>query len=158
MRIVEDFKYFTEGGGVKKAIATLIFNPCFHSVCLYRLSAFFYRIHMQLVAKIIWYVNRLLFCVDIDYRAQLAGGFYLVHGLGTVIGHEVRSLGRLKVYQGVTLGGGNGDLRYHEDGSRWGQPLIEKNVIIYTGAGLFGAIRISEGTVIKAGSIISKDM
>jgi len=62
-------------------------------------------IHLIPVAKLIWYMNRLLFHCDIDYRADLAGGFMIVHGLGIVIGSGVKSNGRLKVYQGVTLGG-----------------------------------------------------
>lgn len=85
MRIIQDWRQFTLDGGLKKKIATLLFNPCFHSVCLFRLSNFFYRMHLTVISKIIWYINRLLYNVDIDYRADLAGGFHLVHGLGTVI-------------------------------------------------------------------------
>lgn len=43
MRIVEDFKCFTVGGGVRKKIAMFLLNPCFRSVCLFRLSICFYR-------------------------------------------------------------------------------------------------------------------
>lgn len=31
-------------------------------------------------------------------------------------------------------------------------------VIIYTGAGIFGPVKISEGSIIKAGQIISSDI
>lgn len=41
----------------------------------------------------------MLFHVDIDYRADLAGGFVLVHGLGTVIGKTV-------IYTGAIVVGG----------------------------------------------------
>jgi len=62
--------------------------------------------------------------VDIDYRADLAGGFMLIHGLGTVIGKNVISRGKLKVYQHVTLGGGNGKVgRLVEDGKVRGMLL-----------------------------------
>lgn len=146
-------------GGYGKKLATLFFNPNFHSVCLYRLSHLFYQMHLSIISKIIWYINRLLFHVDIDYRANLAGGFVLVHGLGTVIGRSVISKGKLTVYQHVTIGGGNGKpCRVDPDGVERGMPLFLGDTKIYTGAIVVGGIVISEGTVIKAGSIISKDM
>lgn len=160
MRISKDFSAFTRSGGIGKQIVTLLLNPNFHCVCLYRLSNLFYKAHLEPLSKIIWYINRLLFHVDIDYRADLAGGFMLVHGLGTVIGRDVKSLGRLTVYQHVTLGGsGNGRPGWIDgDGHEHRMPLLEDNVKIYTGAIVVGGIKISKNTTIKAGQIISHDM
>lgn len=158
MRIAEDFRCFTRGGGMEKKIATLLFNPCFHSVCLFRLANWFYRMHLAVFAKIIWYINRLLFHVDIDYRADLAGGFVLVHGLGTVIGCEVCSIGPLTVYQGVTIGGNKGKTRVDENGKVWGQALIGKNVVIYTDAAVFGPVIISDNVKINAKQLITRDL
>ena len=159
MRITKDFKEFTACGGIGKKIVTIFFNPCFHCVCLYRLSNLFYRIHLSLISKIIWYLNRMLFHTDIDYRADLAGGFFLVHGLGTVIGKSVVSKGRLKVYHGVTLGGGNGKPpRLDPDGKYRGQPLFEDNCVVYAGAVVVGGITIKKDTIIKANSIVSSSI
>lgn len=158
MRIIKDFKYFTLDGGLGKKVATLLFNPCFHSVCLFRLSNWFYRIHIAVLAKVVWYLNRMLYHVDIDYRADLAGGFVLVHGLGTVIGCEVCSKGHLKVYQGVTIGGNNGKTRVDENGKVWGQACIGSNVTIYTDACIFGPVVISDNAVIKARQLVAKDV
>lgn len=159
MRLASDFKCFTEGQGIGKKIGTLLLNPNFHSVCLFRLSNLCYRMKLSPIAKLIWYINRLLFHVDIDYRADLAGGFVLVHGLGTVIGKNVVSKGRLKVYQHVTLGGGNGKpARLDEDGISRGMPLFKGDSTVYTGAIVVGGIVISEGLIIKAGAVISSDM
>lgn len=158
MRIVEDYRAYTQGGGLSKKIATLLFNPCFHSVCLFRLSNWFYRIHLSVFSKVIWYINRMYFHVDIDYRADLAGGFVLVHGLGTVIGCEVCSKGRLTVYQGVTIGGNNGKTRVDENGKVWGQALLGNNVTIYTDAAIFGPVIISDNSVIKAKQLVTTDL
>lgn len=158
MRIQKDFQEFCEGGGASKKIATLLLNPNFHSVCLYRLSNLFYRMHLGIISKIIWYLNRLLFHVDIDYRADLAGGFVLVHGLGTVIGKGVISQGRLKVYQQVTLGGNGQRLRKDPDGVERGMPLFEDGCVVYTGAIVVGGIKIKSNSIIKAGSIVTKDV
>ena len=91
MRLAEDFRAYTSGKSLGGKLATLLLNPCFHSVCLFRLSSWFYRHHMAVLAKIVWYINRVAYHVDIDYRADLAGGFVLIHGMGTVIGCEVYS-------------------------------------------------------------------
>lgn len=156
MRIIKDIKAFSNGS-VKKAFSTIITNPCFHCVCLYRLSNLLYKIKLSPLSKLIWYVNRLLFHVDIDYRADLAGGFVLIHGLGTVIGAEVKSCGTLRVYQGVTLGGSMGKSRVI-DGITTGQPVLGKNVIVYTNAKIFGPVKIGANNIIKAGKIITEDI
>ncbi len=156
MRITQDLKAFS-GGSVKKAVVTVLTNPCFHSVSLYRLSNLLYRCHLSFLSKLIWYINRLLFHVDIDYRADLAGGFVLVHGLGTVIGNGVKSEGFLKVYQGVTIGGSRGKSAMYQEVQIW-QPLIRENVVIYTAGKIFGPVVIGKNNIIKAGTIVSKDL
>lgn len=105
LKIIEDYKEFTRNGGRIKKVSTIFLNPCFQSVALYRLSSFLYHNRLDILAKLVWYINRIIFSVDIDYRADLAGGFVLIHGLGTVVGKDVVSKGKLTVYQGVTIGG-----------------------------------------------------
>lgn len=156
MRIIKDIKAFSNGS-LKKAVSTINTNPCFHCVCLYRLSNLLYRMKLFPLSKLIWYVNRLLFHVDIDYRADLAGGFVLIHGLGTVIGADVKSCGTLRVYQGVTLGGSNGKSRKFQNTTIW-MPYIKPNVTIFTDAKVFGPVVIGSDNIIKAGSIISYDV
>ncbi|HHV65850.1 MAG TPA: hypothetical protein GXX46_12400 [Peptococcaceae bacterium] len=157
MKIIEDYKCFIDGKGIIKAISTIFLNPCFHSVVLYRLSHFFYKIKLVIIAKIIWYINRLLFHVDIDYRANLAGGLVLVHGLGVVIGSGVKSKGKLKVYQGVTIGGNKSKFRVIDGKKQW-MPVLEDGVVLYTDCKLFGPIIIAPNTKINAASIITEDI
>lgn len=155
MKIFLDLEMYSDKN-VKKALITVLTNPCFHSVCLYRVSNFFNNIHLSIFAKIVWYINRILFNVDIDYRANLAGGFKLIHGLGTVIGKDVESKGRIVVYQGVTIGGSG---KYREyNGHIIDQPIIEDNVIIYTDAKVLGPVIIGPNNHINAGKIITEDM
>lgn len=114
MNITSDFAAATGRKRFPKSLGTLLLNPCFHAVALFRLSSLLYRIHLEPVAKVIWYLNRVLYHVDLDYKAQLAPGFKLVHGLGVVVGAGVVSEGPLTVYQGVTIGGSHG--RSRQDG------------------------------------------
>ena len=114
MNINADFAAASGGKGFPQSLGTFFLNPCFHAVVLFRLCALLYRVHLEPLAKIVWCMNRMLYHVDLDYKARLAPGFRLVHGLGVVIGAGVVSDGPLTVYQGVTIGGSHG--RHREDG------------------------------------------
>lgn len=155
MKIRNDLQMISKGSK-KKAIATILTNPCFHSVVLFRISSFFYHKHLSPIAKLVWYINRLMFSVDIDYRADIAGGFALVHGLGTVIGHEVISKGKLVVYQQVTIGGNQGRTMDLGDGMIISQPFFEDDVKVYSGASIYGPVYLKSGSVIKAGSVVTE--
>jgi len=156
MKIIEDYRAFLGGSNsIAKKISTVLLNPCFHSVLLFRLSNLFYILRLSPVSKIIWYISRLLFHVDIDYRAKLAGGLKIVHGLGLVIGKNVQSKGNLTLYQGVTIGGSGRERQI--GGVIIDMPILEKNVTVYTDAKVFGPVIISEGSIIKAGVIITSD-
>lgn len=155
MKIIEDFRCFKNNSHSKSIFAVLI-NPCFHSVLLFRISNFIYRYKTPIFPKIIWYINRLLFAVDIDYRASIGEGFVLVHGIGVVIGHQV-SIGKgVKIYQGVTLGGCGKERVINNKIET--QPQIGENCIIYTNTCVFGPVIIKDNTKIKAGQIISDDL
>lgn len=126
-------------------------------VAIYRISSFFTKISLYPVGKIFWLINRILFSVDIDPRADLAGGFVLVHGLNIVIGHEVKSLGSLKVYQGVTIGGNSGK-RKIINGKETGQPVLEDNVTLGIDSKVLGPILIGKSSLIGTSAIITKDV
>ncbi|MBO3390550.1 serine O-acetyltransferase [Clostridium perfringens] len=102
--IIQDFKFYKKNSFSKKSIAVLI-NPCFHAMLLYRISNWLYLNKLGFISKFIWLINRIIFNVDIDYRAKINGGVMLVHGLGVVIGSEVEIMSNVKIYQGVTIGG-----------------------------------------------------
>lgn len=155
MRIIEDLSAYSNKK-ISKCISTLLFNPCFHSILLYRIACFFSKWNITILAKIIWYINRVIFNVDLDFRSDIGGGFRLIHGLGVVIGSEVRAGKNLTVYQGVTLGGNFGKKK-EIDGKITGQPYIGDNVMICTDSKLFGPIFVPNGTLIKAGRLISNE-
>jgi serine O-acetyltransferase len=126
-------------------------------VFIYRVSNVFARIKLFPISKIFWLINRVFFSVDIDPRADFAGGFILVHGIGVVIGHETKTLGRVKIYQGATIGGNTGKRKniYNRD---MGQPVIEDNVTIGIGVALLGPILVGANSIIGTHAIATKDV
>ena len=74
MNINVDFAEAAGGKGFPRSLGTFLLNPCFHAVALFRLSALLYRCHLEPLAKIVWCLNRMLYHVDLDYKAKLAPG------------------------------------------------------------------------------------
>ena len=158
MNITADFTAAAGRKRFPKSLGTLLLNPCFHAVAFFRFSSLLYRHCLEPVAKVVWYLNRALYHVDLDYKAQLAPGFKLVHGLGVVIGAGVVSDGPLTVYQGVTIGGSCGSGRNDGRGGVFWQPHFGSNVIVYTNACVLGPIYVGDGAIVKAARIVTKDV
>lgn len=155
MKIYSDLKRYSKGS-IKKAILTILINPCFHCIVLYRISSLMYHMHLTPLAKIIWYLNRIIFSVDIDFRSEIGDGFKILHGLGIVIGNEVRAGENFTIYQRVTLGGSMDKYEMIE-GVFTGQPYIGNNVTVYTGASIFGPVQIFDNEIIKACQIVTEN-
>lgn len=152
---MSDIKFFKENSP-SKSYGAVFLNPCFYAVVLYRISNKLYRMKLRFFGKLIWIVNRIVFSVDIDYRANIGRNFMLIHGIGTVIGYDVTIGENVKIYQGVTLGG-NGKQRNINNNIHT-QPIIGNNCIIYTNACIFGAVIVSDNSKVKACKIITSDI
>lgn len=77
----------------------VLLNPNYWAIVLCRISNWFYRIRLSPISKIIWSINRIVNCVDIDYQAKISNNVILVHGIGIVFGENC------KIFQNVTIGG-----------------------------------------------------
>lgn len=151
-----DFKNFRNNSPSKSYIAVLI-NPNFYSVLLYRLSNFMYRNKLSFIAKILWFMNRIIFSVDIDYRADIGKNFMIVHGIGIVIGSSVKIGDNCKIYQGVTIGG-DSNKNIIVNGKRIWQPILEDNVVVYSNSVLVGPIVIGENSIVGSCSFVNKNI
>lgn len=155
-KVLIDLKIISNESALK-GILTVFFNPGFQCVVIYRLAHFLYRLRLTVFSKILWYINRIIFSVDIDYRADLAGGVQIIHGVGIVIGAFVKTKGPIKIYQGVTIGGNSNKTDIRE-GIEYKQPLIGENTTIYANATVIGPIVIGDSVVIGTGSVITKNI
>lgn len=157
MRILEDITQYADGSKLR-VLSTIFLNPNFHCVMWYRLANILGRVRILIpLSKLIMYLNRVFYSVDIDYRANLAGGFKLVHGIGTVIGLNVKTEGPVKVYQGVTLGGNNNKVR-EANGRKFSQPWLMANTTIYANTTVIGPVIIGCGAVVGANCVLTKDV
>lgn len=155
--IAEDLRRYA-GGSLGKSLYTIFLNPNFKAILNFRIAHYLYtKLHFVLIPTLLRYRNRVKYAIDIDYRAQIGPGFMILHGVGLVIGMDVRAGRNLCVYQGVTCGGNDGKTAVHNS-TEFSQPWLGDNVILSTGASLFGPVYVGDGTVIGAKSLIMKDI
>ena len=123
----------------------------FKAIFRYRIAHWFYTHHMKTIATIISAGSRRKYGIDIHPGAQIAGGVFIDHGVGVVIGETTIIGSNVLLYQGVTLGGTG-----KETGKR--HPTIEDNVMISSGAKVLGNITVGHDSKIGAGSVVIRDV
>lgn len=112
---------------------------------------------IPLIPKLFWLLNRILFSMDIDHRANIGSDVMFIHGIGLTIGKSSVIEDGVKLYQGVTIGG-TGKVRMRKDKTKFSQPIIKKNSVIYTNSCVLGPVVVGENSKIGACSIVLHDV
>jgi serine O-acetyltransferase len=98
--------------------------------------------------------------IDINPEARIGKYFMIDHGTGVVIGATCIIGDNVKIYQGVTLGAKS--FPTDENGnpikSIPRHPIVEDNVVIYSGATILGRITIGRNSVIGGNVWLTNDM
>jgi serine O-acetyltransferase len=118
------------------------------AVVLYRAAHHLGR-RVPLLGHVLKQLNHVVTGADIAWQACIGPGLILYHPTGVVIGPHVRIGARLRVQQGVTIGGDGG--RAAGLGS---SPTIGDDVQIGAGAKMFGPISVGDGALIGANSVV----
>lgn len=95
------------------------------------------------------YANLISGCY-ISERAKIAGGLYLPHPTGVVIGEDVVIGENSTIYQNVTLGSSNLKASAY--------PTLGQGVIVFANAVIIGRVNIGDRARIGAGAIVLKDV
>jgi serine O-acetyltransferase len=88
--------------------------------------------------------------VDIHPGAVIGDHFFIDHGTGVVIGETAVIGNRVRLFQGVTLGARSFPLDAHGKPIKGvpRHPILEDDVIVYSGATILGRITVGQGSVI----------
>jgi serine O-acetyltransferase len=88
--------------------------------------------------------------IDIHPGATIGESFFIDHGTGIVIGETTIIGNRVRIYQGVTLGAKSFQLDASGKPIKGidRHPIVEDDVIIYSGATIIGRVVIGKGSVI----------
>ena len=139
---------------------TIFCYPSIRAVTNYRIAHELHLLGVQLIPRIITELAHSATGIDIHPGATIGESFFIDHGTGTVIG-ETCIIGRnVRLYQGVTLGAKS--FPTEENGylikgiAR--HPIVEDDVIIYSGATILGRITIGAGAVIGGNMWVVEDV
>ncbi len=130
----------------------LLCYPGFHALVLHRVAHCIHKtLGLRLIARLVSHWSRFCTGLDIHPGAEIAGGCFIDHGMGVVIG-ETSVIGKnVTLFQGVTLGGTG-----EETGKR--HPTLEEGVVVGAGACVLGNITIGKYTRIGARSVAVMDV
>ena len=124
--------------------------PGITAITYHRIAHALYRLDSTLLARIIGEIGHSLTGIDIHPGASIGHSFFIDHGTGVVIGETSVIGDRVRIYQAVTLGAKS--FPRDESGSLVkGQPrhpIIEDDVVIYSGATILGRVTIGRGATI----------
>lgn len=126
---------------------------CYPSIrCLihHRIAHQLYGLDVPIIPRIIAEMAHSLTGIDIHPRATIGERFFMDHGTGIVIGSTCEIGNNVRVYQNVTLGAKSFPL--DENGKPIKgiprHPVVEDDVIIYSGATILGRITLGKGSVV----------
>lgn len=122
-----------------------------HALSFHRTASFLYKIKLKLLARIVSQFAKFMTGIEIHPAAKIAGGVFIDHGQGVVIGETAEVGEGTVLYQGCTLGGTG-----KEKGKR--HPTVGKDCVIGAGAKILGNIVIGDGAKIGAGAVVLKDV
>ena len=134
---------------IENAMTATMFHRGLHALVCYRVGHRLWLDGRKCLAHYLQSTVSRTFSADIHPAACIGSGIFLNCGGGVVIG-ETAVIGQdVSILQGVTLGGTGKEI-----GDR--HPKVGNGVIIDDGAILLGNIKIGDGAVITAKSIVTK--
>ncbi|NVO28143.1 serine O-acetyltransferase [Donghicola sp. C2-DW-16] len=132
-------------------IETALTYPGLHAIVAHRIAHKLWKANWKFAARLLSYLARAATGIDIHPGAKIAGGFFIDHGSGVVIG-ETAEVGRdVTLYHGVTLGGVS-----WSPGKR--HPTLEDGVMVGAGAKILGPITVRAGARVGANSVVVEEV
>ncbi len=156
-----DAKAAYEGDPAAKGVGEAIFcYPSMTAMTNYRIAHELYGLDVQLIPRIITEMAHSSTGIDIHPGARIGKSFFIDHGTGTVIGETCVIGKNVRIYQGVTLGAKHFPL---DDKGRPikgipRHPIVEDDVVIYSGATILGRVTIGKGAEIGGNVWLTGDV
>lgn len=146
-----DIRAAYEGDPAARSIdEVLVCYPGITAIMHHRFAHELYRLGVPLLARLIAEIAHSTTGIDIHPGAEIGESFFIDHGTGVVIGETAIIGRRVRLYQAVTLGA----KRFPTDenglllkGSAR-HPIVEDDVVIYSGATILGRVTIGRGSTI----------
>jgi serine O-acetyltransferase len=125
--------------------------PGLHAVWGYRLAHALWEGDMQLLARVVSAIVRVVTGVDIHPAAVIGQGLFIDHAIGVVVGETAVIGDDVTMYHGVTLGG-----LTLSKGKR--HPTVGNRVMIGAGAKVLGPVTLGDDSRIGANAVVVHDV
>jgi serine O-acetyltransferase len=130
----------------------IVMLPGTWAVFLFRISTELHRLRLRPLSRIVYFVNCVVFGVDLAPSARVGPGLALPHPVGVAFG-EVRVGQRARLMGGVRLGGAGA-----EDPDQDGFPTLGDDCYLFDGAKVFGSVVVGDRVVIGTNAVVSRDL
>ena len=139
-------------------LAVVFLYPSFQVMLAYRLAHHIWNFGLKFIARLIMQLARLLTGIEIHPAAKIGAGFFVDHGMGTVIG-ETAEIGRdVTLYHDVTLGGVMPAVDSDKQRASKRHPTLGDYVIVGAGAQILGPITVHKCARVGGNSVVTKDV
>ena len=149
--LLQDARAALEGDPAARSIEEIILTyPGFQAIMAHRVAHALFKAGVPFVPRAIAEHSHERTGIDIHPGAEIGARFFIDHGTGVVIGGTAVIGNRVRLYQAVTLGAKrfpvdqNGHLVKGEPR----HPIVEDDVVIYSGATILGRVTIGRGATI----------
>ena len=134
--------------------------PGIAAVTCFRLAHELFALGVPLLPRMIMAYARRVTGIDIHPGARIGSRFFIDHGSGVVIGGTTEIGTNVRIYQGVTLGAKSFPVDEHGRVIKGlpRHPILEDDVVVYSGATILGRITIGRGAVIGGGVWVTGDV
>ena len=133
------------------AVSVLLFSRGFHTLVAYRFSHHLWITGRTELARYFQSIISKTLGADIHPAARIGVGCFLSSGTSVVIGETAVVGDNVCISHGVTLGGTG-----KESGNR--HPKVGNGVLLASGCIVMGNIKVGEGSIINAGSVVTKEV
>ncbi len=150
-----------EGDPAAKSYGETIF--CYPSIVVlthHRIAHELLSLDVPLIPRIISEMAHSRTGIDIHPGAKIGEKFFIDHGTGVVIGETCVIGTNVRLYQGVTLGAKSFPMDEHGNPIKGipRHPVVEDDVIVYSGATVLGRVTIGKGSVIGGNVWVTYDV
>jgi serine O-acetyltransferase len=139
-------------------LAILFLYPSFQVMLAYRMSHHIWNFGLEFIARFIMQIARVLTGIEIHPAAKIGPGFFIDHGMGTVIGETAEIGCDVTLYHDVTLGGVMPAIDSDKQRASKRHPTLGDFVIVGAGAQILGPITVHRCARIGGNSVVTKDV
>lgn len=146
-----DIRAIFEKDPAARSIWEVLSYPGLHAIFWHRVAHAMWNARLKTPARWLSNLARAFTGVEIHPAARIGAGFFIDHGMGTVVGETAVVGEDVLLYHGVTLGGSSfRRVKRH--------PTLGNRVVVSAGAKILGAIEIGDDVKVGPNAVVRQSV